>query len=178
MPGSGRDRIAALHLCSPSHWGAEDKIGKDFRATHAPVPGMERTNAAAASLVEAMVHRGPFVRFIWGVSADNRLNHHPEPPPGITLEAWKGCAFDPSADGSPFYLRVERQGVWGLPEVGAAVFTIRVSFIAGQEIRENAVERDALRAALLSMSPESSVYKGVAECREALIALLNRASPG
>lgn len=172
----GRDWIAALHLCSPSHWGAEQKIGRSFAAAHAPIPGMERTIAASASLVEAMIRRGPFVRFVWGVGADDRLNHHPDPPPGISPEQWRGRVFDPSAPDSPFFLRVERQCLLGLPEVGAAVFTIRVYFIAGSEIRAIPEERAQLRSALLSMSPESLRYKGVAADRDSLLAWLAQPS--
>ncbi len=171
LPGRG-DWIAALHLCSPSHWGAEQKIGRSFVDAHAPVPGMEKVNAAAASLVEAMVHRGPFVRFVWGVGADDRLNHHPHPPPGVGREAWRGRAFDPAAS-PPFFLRVERQALWGLPDVGAALFTIRVSFVDGEEIRARPAERAQLRSALLSMSPASRVYKGVAGCVEEIVRWLD-----
>lgn len=38
------DYLCALHLCSPNHWGAADKIGKAFFAVHEPVPHMKRLN--------------------------------------------------------------------------------------------------------------------------------------
>ena len=50
-----RDYLTAIHLCSPSHWAAEDKIGKDFTAIHQPVPGIERINRTAPSLVDAIL---------------------------------------------------------------------------------------------------------------------------
>jgi hypothetical protein len=70
---SGDDRIVALHLCAPSRWRAEDKIGRSFAEAHAPVPGMERSRqtSAARALMDAAVHRGPWVRFAWGITADN-----------------------------------------------------------------------------------------------------------
>lgn len=165
------DWIAALHLCSPSHWGAEQKIGHSFVQAHAPVPGMERVNAAAEFLVEAIVHKGPWVRFVWGLSDDERLNHHPDPPSGTSVDDWHGRAWDPAAS-PPFFLRVERQGLWGLPEAGAALFTIRVSFISGDEIRARPDERALLRSALLSMSPASRAYKGVANCVDEIVTWL------
>jgi hypothetical protein len=114
---SGRDRLAFLHVCSPSHWAPEEKAGLDFRALHAPVPGFERLARAAGPLVEAMIQKGPFVRFVWSFVTDRRLNHHPEPPPNWELSAWRGRAFDASKPESeaPFYLRIERQVTWGLP---------------------------------------------------------------
>lgn len=170
----GRDWLAAIHLCSPSHWAAEDKLGKSFFDIHAPVPGIDKINRAAASFVDAMIHKGPYVRFVWGFGSDTRLNHHPVPAPGHDPAEWKGRSFDPNRKGSPFILRVERQTLHGLPEVEASVFTIRVSFIDGQEIRKNPHERHLLKSALLSMSPESRRYKGLDTCMDALVSWLDR----
>lgn len=152
-----RNWLAALHLCSPSHWAGEEKIGKDFFAIHAPVPGIEKVNQASAQLVDAMVYKGPFVRFVWALDSSRRLNQNPFPPPGVSQDAWKRKL---STDGD-FFIRIERQVIFGLPEVGASIFTIRVSFIDGGEVRSDAQYRAALRAAIVSMSPESRRYKGV-----------------
>jgi heme-dependent oxidative N-demethylase alpha subunit-like protein len=170
----GRDRLTAFHVCSPSHWSAEEKLGRDFAAVHAPVPGMEPVLRVAGSMVDAMVHRGPFVRFVWSISGDRRLNGHPEPPPGVPLSHWRHPAFDPAMK-PPFYLRVERQVTWGLPEVGAAVFVIRLSFTDAREIRANPEERRQLLSALRSMSPESRRYKGIFEVTEGLVEWLEEA---
>lgn len=166
------NKIAALHLCAPSHWSARDKIGKDFSATHAPVPGMEKSRRPPASdaLVDAMVFRGPWVRFAWGLSANDRLNHHPDPPPGWDLAAWRDPIFDPKAD-PPFFFRVERQVLWGLPDVGAAVFAIRVYHHAATDLAPG--ERARLREALVGMDEASRAYKGLAGGRaEQIIAWL------
>lgn len=173
---AGKDRVAALHLCAPSHWAAEEKIGQDFIGTHAPVPGFEKVNAAAPTLVEAMITRGPFVRFTWGIEFDDRLNHHPVPPPGIAAAAWNRRGFDPErADRPTLFLRVERQVVWGLPEIEAACFAIRVFVTDASEIRADPERRTALRAALLSLSPESRRYKGLpdGDCFDSVIAYLD-----
>ncbi|MFN2455475.1 MAG: DUF3445 domain-containing protein [Pyrinomonadaceae bacterium] len=172
----GNDYLTAIHLCSPSHWAAEDKIGKNFTAIHAPVPGIERINRTAPSLVDAMINKGPFVRFAWGITGDTRLNHHPQPPPGLTIEQWRGRTFQAKNASSPFALRIERQVLHGLPELNAALFAIRVYFISGEEIRANERERALLRAALLSMTPESRAYKGLDENMEDVIAWLDNGS--
>ncbi len=156
-----RDWLAALHLCAPSHWAAEEKLGLPFTAIHAPVPHIEKVNAAAESLVRAMIHRGPYVRFVWGFATDNRLNHHPAPPPGHDAGTWRGRSFDDARAPSPFLLRVERQLTWGFPHVNAAIFGIHVTFIEGEAIRTNERERDLFAAALRSLSPASRVYKSV-----------------
>jgi hypothetical protein len=139
---------AALHICAPSHWAAEDKIGRSFMATHAPVPGFEKVSAAAYALTERLVTRGPFVRFTWSIDFDDRLNYHPDQPKGD----WNAATA---------HFRVERQTLWGLPEVDAYLFGIRVYVYPLHEIRADEAQRVALISALHSMSPESRRYKGI-----------------
>lgn len=168
------DHLSAIHLCSPSHWAAEDKIGKDFRFIHQPVPGIERVNQTSAALLDAMIKRGPYVRFAWGIAANERLNQHPSmPSAGLTLDERRGQIFQSEQTDSPFVLRVERQVLCGLPEANAAIFTIRVYFVSGAEIRRDPRKRDLFRAALLSMTPESRAYKGLKNCLPELIAWLD-----
>lgn len=163
-----RNWVSAVHVCCPSGWVPVEKLGLDYRALHAPVPGMAALNPVAHKLVDAMVHRGPYVRFVWGVYPTSRLNRHPEPPPGVTLGEWKGT-YDWTAP-SPFVVRVERQCLWPLPEVGASLFLIRLSFVAAENLEEE--HRAQLRAGLLSMSPESREYKGLTGCFDRLTAWL------
>src|SRR5690606_22334856 len=99
-------------------------------------------------------HKGPFGRFAWGFSSDTRLNHHPEPPPGIDPVQWQGRRFS-SPEESTFYLRIERQVTWGFPEIDAAFFSIRVYYLEGISIRRDPEKREKLVAALKSMTPES-----------------------
>ncbi len=169
---AGRDWLSAVHVCSPSGWAPAEKIGQDFGALHDPVPGMESLRPLAGKLVDLIVHRGPHVRFVWGISPDRRLNRHPKPPVGISPATWRG-RYDWSQP-SPFVVRVERQCLYPLPQVGASLFCIRLSFIDAAELRTDEERRAQLRAALLSMSPASRTYKGVTECFEPLIAWLAR----
>jgi len=160
--GDCENWLAALHLCFPHHWAAEEKIGKDFAAVHAPVPGMQRTNSRSSDLVDAMIDRGPYVRFVWGLSTDERLNHHPVPPVGLEpdeLVEWQGRGFD--ANKPRLFLRVERQVIWGLPKSHAALFTIRTYLTDAAQLRRDRPRRDKLCEALHSMSHESLRYKGI-----------------
>jgi hypothetical protein len=174
-PPGQTDWLAALHLCSPSHWAGEDKIGRAFTTIHRPIPGIEKINRAAASFVDAMINKGPYVRFVWGFGTDQRLNHHPSPPPGIAPEEWRGRKFKLNDPTSKLSLRVERQCTIGLPEVHAAIFTIRTYFIEGEMIRRDPRERELLRSALLSMTPESLAYKGLTESLADLLEWLDGA---
>lgn len=168
---NGEDSLSYLHLCSPSHWAAEDKAGLSFVQIHNLIPHIEKINRAAANMVEAMINKGPFVRFVWSFVTDQRLNHHPVPPLGIDPDVWKGRSFA-KEKASPFDFRVERQVVYGLPAIEASLFTIRVSFIEGQAIKDNERQRSQLLSALRSMSPESRIYKGVSHCFDELTAYL------
>jgi hypothetical protein len=152
------DAVVALHVCAPSGWAPAEKIGLSFDALHRVVPGMERVRAASAGLVRAMIEQpSPTVRFNWGIQfGDDRLNAHPL----TTLPASQVTQ-------GPAYLRIERQILLGMPEVDAALFTIRVIHTPLAEIRVDPGRRAALRSALLSMSPETRRYKGLAgDCFE------------
>ena len=166
-----KDHLGLLHLCSPSHWAAEDKIGMNFFDIHVPIPGIDKINRVAEKLVETMINKGPYVRFIWSFVTDQRLNHHPTPPPGVDPVSWKGRSFN-NDSAIPFYFRIERQVMWGFPHVDSSLFTIGVTFMSGLEVKHNPYQRDQLISALKSMSPESRVYKGVAGCFDDLISWL------
>ena len=91
-----KDWASAIHLCFPHRWTVEEKIGLDFVTMHLPVPGME--SFRKPGMVTNMVQYGPFMRFVWELCTDTRLNHHRVPPPGIAPEAW--CDV-PSTRGIP-----------------------------------------------------------------------------
>ncbi len=163
-----QDRLSLLHVCCPTHWAPEQKLGKNFFDVHAIVPGFEKMGKASRSLVHAMIHKGPYVRFVWSFVTDKNLNHHPIAPAGEDPVKWKGRSFNENSS-MPFYLRVERQVTFGLPDVNAAMFFIRVSFVDATAIKANEVWRKKLITSLESMSPESRRYKGVEPCFSELI---------
>jgi hypothetical protein len=161
--GTTRHWLSAVHLCFPNHWAAEDKIGRAFAAIHEPVAGMEQMNRQGDQLVSVMVGATEgLVRFAWGVTFDDKLNHHPQAPPG----AGRADVFDPVRPRA--FLRVERQTVWGFPDVGAALFTIRTYLHDVAVIRRDPVRRAKLAAAVRSMSAASLAYKGLAGSHERL----------
>ena len=147
---SDRDWVSALHLCAPSSWSPEEKIGKPFFDIHVPVPGFEKVNAVSRKFVDALIQQGPFVRFVWGVSSDGELNHHPQ------------VATDPGRfDLGRFWVRVERQSTLGLPEVNAAIFFIHVQTIPDTWVLKRHDLKEALVRGLKSMSHEARIYKSV-----------------
>lgn len=169
--GEDCDRLVAAHVCAPSHWAPADKVGKSFAEIHAPVPGIETVSANAPRLTRA-VGRGRYKRLGWSLTVDDRLNHHPNPPHDFqgSAEAWAGKTFDPRDP--KLFVRIERQTLIGLPEVSAFVFTIRVHFRDCSYMDRE--ERPALTSALLSMTPETRVYKGIDSSFDAIVAWLKR----
>lgn len=166
----GLGQVTALHLCLPNHWAAEEKIGRSFLHVHKPVPGMSRMNLNVAQLTQAMIHKGPFVRFAWGIATDARLNHHPLPPAGIDLENWQGRAFNPAEP--QLYLRVERQTIHGFPTVDSSLFTIR-TYLYDIDSEVTGEYRARLVEAIESMPTDSAHYKGLDENRVEILCWLS-----
>jgi hypothetical protein len=90
------------------------------------------------------------------------LNHHPQRD---SLTAAR--SFDPQNPRA--FVRVERQTIWGFPNVGAALFTIGTSFVDCAALNSNAPLRDALVAAIETMPPASVAYKGLSSWRDSLV---------
>jgi hypothetical protein len=147
---AGADRALWLHACFPSGWRPEHVIGKSFAGIHAKIPAFEAVARKAPSLVEAMLTRGPYVRFVWTISADDELDHHPDQG---RQRAW-------SPDTSRGFLRVERQTIVPLTEACACVFLIRTYLYGFDEL--GAEHRQTLAQALAQMPLEIVAYKRLA----------------
>ncbi len=159
------DWLAAVHVCAPSDWAPEEKLGLEFAAVHRPVPGIAPLLRASGVLVDGMIRRPPTVRLVWGLAPDDRLNRHPHAP-GVQRQIPRFAAQD--TDSPPAYLRVERQGIWGFPAVDAALFTIGVTVTDLRRIREVPEQCTRLAAAIRSMDAATRAYKGVGDGDELL----------
>ncbi len=145
---SGDDRAIAVFVSFPSGWRPETILGAGFKEIHGPVPGFAMADAANASMVATMIERGPFVRFVWTITADDHLDHHPERG---RREPWR-------EDGKG-WLRVERQVTVPFAAEDAALFLIRVYNYPFESL--SAAERAVLRRSLEQMPAEIAAYKGL-----------------
>jgi hypothetical protein len=169
----GSEEIEALHLNAPNHWAAQDKIGRSFASVHAPIAHIEKIVPWAVKILNGIIKSGPYVRFAWGVGTDQRLNHHPTPPPGIAENTWSGRRFDLTHP--KLYTRVERQVLWGFPELNRALFSIRTYFHDVEDLKFNHKSAlEGLKSAIECMTPEALVYKGLVSDRDAIISYLCR----
>ncbi|MCA8999169.1 MAG: DUF3445 domain-containing protein [Planctomycetaceae bacterium] len=138
-----KDWMALGYVFLPSQWWPEQQIGKSFREVHEVVPGMDLT--ASEKLVHAMIHSGPFERFLWSPLFEERLNCHPRFP---------RAEFDP--ENPVLFMKIERQVLVGFPKLEASLFILKQSLISCDEI-----DHSALLKTIRSMTPEQLAYKGL-----------------
>jgi len=141
------DRVLFLHACFPSGWRPEQVLGQSFVGIHQHIPGIDAVTRKARSLVDAMLSRGPYVRFVWTICADEELDHHPE----------QGARAAWSNNTPQGYLRVERQTLVPLPGHVSSLFLIRTYLYGFDEL--TLPQRLTLRSALQQMPPETLRYK-------------------
>jgi dimethylamine monooxygenase subunit A len=147
MDSSGADRMLCVHACFPGGWRPEHVVGGSFLQVHAAVPAFGAVAAKSSGIIGAMLTRGPYVRFVWTVAADDELDHHPD--------QGRQRAWDASTERG--YLRVERQVTVPLPSVAASVFLIRTYCYAFDELGDE--RRRVLRSALEQMPADVLRYK-------------------
>jgi hypothetical protein len=160
-------RAAYLLVAAASGWDPGERGGASFADLHRPVPHAAPLLAAAAAMADAMVERGPFVRHVWGLAADDALSHHPRRHPARPLDA--------SAPGSWWY-RAERQTTLPLPEAGASLFAIRVLHAPLTAVATTPARRGTLAAAVASMDAAQRAYKGLSAAAPALLDWLRQSS--
>lgn len=159
---SGGSEMLALYVSLPSGWRPERVLGASFEQVHGPVPDFAESAPAVDSMVRAMVERGPYVRFVWTVSADDLLDHHPDAPGRV---AWP--------DTSAGWLRVERQVTVPFARWNAALFLIRVYLYPFAAL--NVAQCADLTTALELMPGAVRRYKGLdGVARQRALELLRR----
>lgn len=165
----GSDRLAYVHVTAPNHWDPAAKAGLPFSAVHAPVPGMEDTNRRAQALLEGIARGAEYVRFVWGVTADDALDHHP-----ARAAAYQRFAGKKTIAEGDVFVRVERQVLIGLPGANAVLFLIRTYIEPLAAL--SAEERTALVRGLDSMDEAARVYKGLGNQFDAVRAAVQGSS--
>lgn len=162
----------ALHVCFPSGWDPRDKAGRDFRTIHEPVGDNARLLNSSHNLMKALLTKGPYVRFSFGLSANPALDNHPATRPSKpATEFWN----DPDTAIDGIYVRMERQTTYPMPDLGRGLFTIRV-YVDPVKSR---IARDPslaprLKSLVETAIPEVRDYKGITEMSPALLTWLGR----
>jgi len=112
--------LSAGAVCFPSHWNLQDKIGLPLALVHSPVAHYERELSDKVDRFhDRLTAQRPAWRRNWSVNATGEL-HLPsrsrQVPPPSRIEP----------DGTPMWIRSERQTLRRLPRTDAILFTIRI----------------------------------------------------
>lgn len=157
--GDGTGRVLVMNVCFPSGWRPDALSGANFMRIHEPVPSFA-AERLGRSMIEAMIDRGPYVRFVWTVAADDFLDHHPEQG---RREKW-------SPTTQRGWLRLERQVTIPLKQVDASIFLIRSYLYPLASLTPE--QRVTLKTALQLMPDEIARYKSLYDGRARMIELL------
>lgn len=141
-----QDYMSSAHICFPSHWLPEEKIGKSFNEIHQPVP-MNLKNSK--KLVEAAVN-GMFERFVWSVVYEKKYNNHPR----IINKK-----FD--KNNPEVHIKIERQVTVGFPKQHFCLFILRQYLI-----EEKDIDKQLLLKSINDMNNEQKKYKGLQDCKD------------
>ena len=115
-------------------------------------------------MLSAMIDRGPYLRFVWTLCADDLLDHHPDQR---ARRSW--------GDAERGWLRIERQVTVGFPAVRASLFLIRTYLRPFDSLESG--ERSTLRAAIAAMPEALRRYKGILGCEQSVLSLLGGSGP-
>ena len=132
------DRVIYTNVSLPSLWRPEEAIGKSLDYFHEPVPDIVLPKKLINSLVNEK-----FVRFVWSIYYNNRLNQHPD----LGVDE-----FNP--DNPVWHVRVERQVTIGFPDINCFLFVIKPYIVKKPRIPE-------LLNTILGMSDEQKKYKRI-----------------
>ena len=137
----------AVHVCFPSGWRPEDIRERNLAWIHRTVPDLNRSHAT--DIPGLLFGPRPLERFVWTVTTDDVLDHHPDTRRLRTV-----------ARGDPLWLRVERQLVVPFPGTAASLFLIRTYLYAFDTVTEPA-EREHLALVLETDREDIWAYKGL-----------------
>ena len=151
------DQLVASHVCLPSWWSPEEKMGKSMKEIHKDVPGMDETSYE--HIWNACLHKGPYIRYNWTLTDTPILNQHPSKNIGKEF------------DRENLFLRIERQVLQGFPEVHGVLFLIRT--YVGDIKTLDKKQRVTLGDVVNKLTPDELEYKGLTHYKENVVSYLN-----
>jgi len=149
-----------------------DKVGRAFAEVHAPVADNEVLIAASDHLVRLVTGGDRWERFVWTLTADPRLDRHPQ---RIAAVGWNPT-LDTAALAESAFLRSERQTFIPVAGTRLAVFTIHVDVEPLRSAIQSSADARRLHAALSTMSSAVLAYRGLGAARDRLLAWLEDAA--
>jgi hypothetical protein len=157
----GRLVANLLSVCFPSGWNPADKLGRTLMSIHAPVADNQALQRASASMERAMLNKGPFVRYVWTISGNDRLSRAPGED---TLQQAQSL--------DQLWFRCERQITMPL-EGKACLFLIRVFVAPYREVVNSASRQARMVQACRAMSPSMVQYKNISRAVDLILKTTN-----
>ncbi len=167
----GSDTAEALQVSFPSGWDPREKAGRSFSAIHHPIPDSDRLVSSSANVMRAIIAKGPYLRFTFGLSFHPLLDNHPATRPN--RKSFRDFAsFEDVLQN--LCVRMERQTTYGFPDLGRALFSIRIYV---NPLLERLAADPSLRPRIANLVrsaiPEVSEYKGYAPYADELLTWLD-----
>jgi Protein of unknown function (DUF3445) len=161
----------ALSVSFPSGWDPREKLAENFERIHEPIADNSRLLKASGNTMKALLTKGPFIRYSWGLTINPSLDNHPNSPKPEPLQAW---LENPNELVKHSYLRMERQTTFPMPDLERGLFSIRIYVTPLLE----RLERDpSLRVRLArfvaSVKPEVLAYKGMGQITPGILQWLS-----
>ena len=163
----GSHLAEALHVLLPSAWNPLEKLRLGFDAIHEPVAESQRLIASAGKVMKAMTTKGPYVRFGLSLTTRPHLDCHPDWPKPWD-DAW---LTDPDQLARNVTVRIERQTTRPFPDLGRALFTVRIYTSSLDRLaseRPDLIPR--LATVIRTAHPAILAYKDIAHYTEAVAA--------
>jgi Protein of unknown function (DUF3445) len=172
MRGSARsDWAEALSVSFPSGWDPREKLAENFERIHEPIADNARLLKASGNTMKALLTKGPFIRFSWGLTINPSLDNHPSSPKPELPQAW---LENPNELVKHSYLRMERQTTFPMPDLERGLFSIRVYVTPLLErLERDPSLRSRLARFIASVKPEVIAYKGMAQITPAILRWLS-----
>jgi hypothetical protein len=150
----------SLHVLLPSTWNPREKYQQSFGTIHEPVAESARLIASAQNVMKAIVTKGPYVRFGLSLTTLPTLDSHPD-----HAKPWDDAWLDDlDLLASHVSLRIERQTTFPMPDLGRALFSVRIYSTPLVDLSRNRPDLIPRLAELLrSASPAVTAYKGMAK---------------
>lgn len=163
--------LVAGHLCFPSGWCLDDKMGVSFLAIHGPVPLFAEKIGRPADLMMQRVKLGrPTARVNWTIHPSDRLNCAPIMKKRYAFEHE---GITPENAGERYYLRSEWQTFVRYPRTNAVLFTIRTRVIPLADALTDSDDARRLATLIRTMPPAMLDYKSLTRHAEMLLAYLD-----
>jgi Protein of unknown function (DUF3445) len=160
----------AISVSFPSGWNPREKLAENFERIHEPIADNAKLLKASGNTMKALLTKGPFVRFSWGLTINPSLDNHPQSPKPEPPQTW---LENPNELVKHSYLRMERQTTFPMPDFERGLFSIRVYVTPLLErLERDPSLRSRLARFVASVKPEVLEYKGQAKITPGILSWL------